>query len=348
MVSKTSQNYINHIALVLDMSGSMSSRAQDLVKVVDAQVQHLALRSLELDQETRLTVYTFEESNRIKCVFYDKDVLRMPSIKDHYRPGGMTALMDATGKALEDLAKTPELYGDHAFLVMTFTDGAENASRRYTASGLKAAINRLPENWTVAGLVPDDSGKRRSMLAGFSEDNLAIWDTKGVAGGMVEVGDTIRQATDTYMTNRASGIRGSKSLFSMTSDVVNADSIKAAGLKPLVKGTYRMVVVPPAMNDYQIRDFITGCGLPFQVYQNFYQLMKPEKIQGDKVLAIVHKKTREVFMGEAVRKMVGLPDYETTVRPETNKEYDIYVQSGSVNRKVKVGQNFLVTGLVNQ
>jgi hypothetical protein len=292
-------------------------------------------------------VYTFDYNYAIDCVFYDKDVLRMPSIKDHYEPRGYTALRDATHKALVELATEPQLYGDHAFLTCVFTDGGENHSR-ITANELQKKINGLADNWTVAVLVPDEGCKRAAESYGFSRDNIAVWSTGGALGGMAEVGDVIRQATNTFMTGRASGIRGTKSLFSMTSDVINAETIKAAGLKPLVKGSFKVVVVPPLMNDYQIREFITGCGLPFQVYQNFYQLMKPEKIQGDKVLAIMHKKTREVFMGAAVRKMVGLPEYETTVRPEANKEYDIYVQSGSVNRKVKVGQHFLVTGLVNQ
>lgn len=46
-------NYINHIALVLDASGSMQYLAQDVVKVADNQIAYLAQRSNELDQETR-------------------------------------------------------------------------------------------------------------------------------------------------------------------------------------------------------------------------------------------------------------------------------------------------------
>lgn len=347
MANKTlvDQGYINHVALVLDMSGSMRPRAASLIEAVDGLVKHMALRSQEMNQETRVTIYIFDYSTNIQCVVYDKDVLRLPSIKEHYKPYGMTALVDATAKAMNDLKKTPELYGDHAYLLYAFTDGLENDSLMQ-ASGLGAMIRMLPENWTVAALVPDQAGVREAKKQGFG-DNIAVWDAMS-QGGVKAAGETIRQATDSFMQGRASGVRGTKSLFSMAPDVVNAETIKAVGLKPLVKGSFKMVVVPPAMNDYQIRDFIQGCGLPFQVYQNFYQLMKPEKVQGDKVLAIVHKKTREVFMGEAVRKLVGLPDSETRVSPEVNKEYDVYVQSGSVNRKVKVGQNFLVTGLVNQ
>src|SRR5262245_5192357 len=120
------QNYINHIALVLDASSSMSPLRDQVVKVADNQIEHLARRSKELDQETRVTVYTF--ASEIECLFYDKDVLRLPSLKTHYKAYGNTRLVDASIKALEDLSKTPELYGDHAFLAYVLTDGEENYS----------------------------------------------------------------------------------------------------------------------------------------------------------------------------------------------------------------------------
>ena len=54
------QNYINHIALVLDASGSMSHLSSAVVQVADNQVQYLAARSKELDQETRATASVVE------------------------------------------------------------------------------------------------------------------------------------------------------------------------------------------------------------------------------------------------------------------------------------------------
>jgi hypothetical protein len=79
------ENIINHIVLVLDASDSMRDIKNDVVKVADNQIQYLATRSKELDQETRITVYTFEGGNyyspkNIQCLIYDKDVLRVPSI----------------------------------------------------------------------------------------------------------------------------------------------------------------------------------------------------------------------------------------------------------------------------
>ena len=210
--SKQSQNYINHIVMVLDMSYSMWPHSHDLVTVADSQIAHLARRSQELNQETRVTVYVF--NNTVECIIYDKDVLRLPSIAEFYQPNGGTALMDATGQALLELAETPERYGDHAFLVYVLTDGEENSSRRVQAHQLKSSIDALPDHWTVAALVPNALCKHDAKRFGFPADNIAVWNPDD-KGGVAEVGATIRQATDSFMAARAKGVRSSKSIFSM-------------------------------------------------------------------------------------------------------------------------------------
>lgn len=340
--TKGKQNIINHIALVLDMSGSMSGREKDLIEVVDKQIEHLAVRSIELNQETRATVYTFDYSNSVECVFYDMDVLRMPSIKHHYKPRGMTALRDATWKALAELATEPQLYGDHAFLTCVFTDGLENASS-VSEWELRKKINGLAENWTVAVLVPDAQCKRAAEKYGFPAENIAEWSMAGENGGMTEVGNTIRQATDVFMTNRSQGIRGSKNLFSTGAEAVNAQTVASLGLNPLAADQFALVPVGPSSHDAEIRDFVQSINAGrYKVGQAYYELTKPEKIQGQKFLAVVEKKTGRVFIGDKVRGLIGLPAHEVTVRPETNKEYAIFVQSTSTNRKLKVGQKVLV------
>ena len=178
-MSKPIQNYINHIVFVVDSSGSMSGLSNDVVKVFDAQIKHLAIRSKELDQETRVTVYLF--NNSVRCLIYDKDVLRLPSLQDYYRADGGTALIDGTVTALEDLALTPQKYGDHAFLAYVMTDGEENASR-HTSQDLVTKIKNLADNWTVAVLVPDQTGVHESKKFGFPANNIQVWNT--TAGGI--------------------------------------------------------------------------------------------------------------------------------------------------------------------
>ena len=62
MPTTTIDNIINHIVLVLDASTSMTHLSDELIKVADNQISYLAQRSKELDQETRITVYSFASS----------------------------------------------------------------------------------------------------------------------------------------------------------------------------------------------------------------------------------------------------------------------------------------------
>lgn len=343
ITSKSEQNYINHIALVLDASGSMSHLQSQVVKVADGLIAHLAQRSKELDQETRVTVYIFGDT--VKCVIYDKDVLRLPSLAKHYRISGMTALIDATLKSQDDLALIPEPYGDHAFLTYVLTDGLENMSKN-KPSTLAARLHSLPDHWTVAVLVPDQSGKHEAKKFGFPADNVAIWDATTVRG-LSEAGETIRTATENFMAGRAQGIRGSRSLFATDASVVNKGTIQAAGLKPLPTDKYVLVPVAPQPPEKYgqpilIKEFVEGCNHRYQVGKAFYKLSKPEKIQGNKQLAVVEKKTSKVYTGAGARDLVGLPDMEVRVKPDENPDYDIYVQSNSVNRHLVVGTKLLL------
>lgn len=346
-MQKNALGLINHVAFVLDASISMSNLEKKVVQVADEQIAYLARRSKELDQETRVTVYVF--SDDVRCVIYDKDVLRMPSLADLYRVDGNTALMAATIQSQRELAQTAQLYGDHSFLTFVLTDGQENVSHRghnpmyrtpaeFTRA-LKTMIETQEDHWTLAVLVPDQMGKREAMQCGFPKDNIAIWDATSTKG-LEEAGEVIRQATDTYMTNRASGIRGSRSVFSTGSDAVNSSTIKQAALKPMKASDYVLV---PVTTDTPIKQWVEEqVGRKYQLGKGYYQLSKLETIQGNKALAVVEKATGQVYVGDQVRDILGLNSLTVRVKPNHNEDYKIFVQSTSVNRKLKAGTQLLL------
>lgn len=330
------QNYINHVVLVLDASYSMQPHAKTLIKVTDAQIEYLARRSEELNQETRVSIYDF--STDVRCLVYDMDVLRLPSIDSLYSVRTQTALIDATLKSLDDLAKTATLYGDHAFLTYVLTDGYNNASRN-RPSKLQDRLSRLPNNWTVAALVPGRDEQRAAISFGFQPDNVAIWDAQS-AQGIIEVGQTIRDATENFMQARSKGgFTGTRSLFSTGTDAVNAQTVHSA-LTPLDDHAYDIL---PVHHDSPIRDYVYSRGLDYTIGKGFYQLTKTENIQPQKQIAIREKATGKVFWGDAARDLLGLPrGYQVRVKPDFNPEYDVFVQSTSVNRKVLSNTDLLV------
>ncbi|GAA2767001.1 vWA domain-containing protein [Streptomyces paradoxus] len=316
----------------------MSHLSHKVVEVADQQIAYLARRSKELDQETRVTVYVF--ADKVQCVIYDKDVLRMPSLKQLYRTGGMTALLAAALKSQHELAQTAQLYGDHSFLTFVLTDGQENASHRCPDSpardprelvqAVAQMIATQQDNWTLAVLVPDQMGKREAMQCGFPKDNIAIWDATSTQG-LEEAGQVIRQATENFMMGRTQGIRGSRAVFSTGAEAVNKDTIKAAGLTPVDPSKYRLI---PVARNAAIREWVVECGHTYRTGAAFYQLSKSEKIQAQKQIAVLEKKTDRVYTGPEARTLLGLPDAEVRVKPDHNDHFTIFVQSTSVNRKL--------------
>lgn len=357
------KNYINHVVFVMDASSSMEHLTDQVIAVADNQMAYLAKRSTEMDQETRVTVYTFADT--VKCLdeIYDRDALRLPSMKGHYRPYGWTALIDGAMTAMTDLAETPQKYGDHAFLVYIVTDGLENASKRFNRSSLKTRLDTLPGNWTVAVLVPDATAAFEAKGLGFAAGNVAVWDATS-ARGVQEVGETIKAATDQFMAARATGTRSTTNLFDISGAVVNDASVKAANLTPLSYKEYSLVPIPPAPGlvkpeDWDVKhprtpwkahggridEFVQNVNEgKYRVGQAFYQLTegKTEKIQPSKEIAVVDKVTDRVYTGDGARKLLNLPDMEVRVKPSAADKYLIFVQSKSPNRKLVVGARLLI------
>src|SRR5688572_27585572 len=174
-------NKIVHAAVVLDASGSMARLSSKVEEVADRLIRDLKTQSEELDLETRITVYTFSYSYKINCLIFDKDVFRLPSIKDLYHAGGQTALIDATIKSQQDLAATAQMYGEHNFITYVVTDGYENDSRQ-SAQLLSSLIARQGNNWSLACLVPDRNARDYAVNAGFAPSNILIWDATSAAG----------------------------------------------------------------------------------------------------------------------------------------------------------------------
>ena len=333
-------NIINHYVVVIDESWSMKHLRDSVIKVVDKLTEHLATTSKDLNQETRLSVYAFNSRGTERCLVWDIDVLRMPSIAGMYKPDGNTALIDCTILAITDLKTIPVMYGDHSFVLYIITDGQENDSRqRYS---FNQHIDSLPDNWTLGVFVPDSQGVIRAKSWGFPADNIKIWDTTSTKG-LEEVGSVLRSTSTTLMQNRKQGIRGTKSLFKL--QTVSTDAIKAK-LTALHYSDYHIghVIYDCRSDEYMTHQL----GRQWVKGQVFYQLTKKEKIQAYKQIAIVTNSGGIVYVGQSARDLLGLPSNEDVeVVPENYGSYKIFVQSTAPNRKLLAGTQVLVMNKLN-
>lgn len=378
MTGNRQQNYINHIALVLDASYSMEHLARKVVKVTDDLVAFLAKKSKGDNEETRITVYSF--SDEAECHIWDMDVFRLPSMSGLYSIKGSTALADAIHLTLDDFEMVPEKYGKHDFMAYVLTDGEENVSKgknghrrgfgRIPVTVLQEEMSKrfasLPGNRSMLALAPDDRAAGHMYGFGFDKGNVALWDATTEAGLEAAV-EKIKVAHTSYIATRATtGVRGTRSAFSVGGQV-DAAAIKAAKLTPLPTGDYAIVPVTPIKDLVQekpdpalkkppagkpdtrplvpymeIEPFISRAHPPFRVGECYYELVKTETIRGNKQLAILDKKTSKIYLGDGVRQMLGLPEENKTVKPDFNKDYTIYVQSTSLNRHLYLHSSVMV------
>jgi hypothetical protein len=345
-------NIINHITIVADESTSMSHLAGTLVKVFDNTIAHLAAQSRANGQETRITVYFFSSRGTARCVIYDMDVLRTPSIDGLYNPRGMTALIDATKLSIEDMRLIPQKYGDHSFLTLVLTDGDENNSR-FTPAELSQLIARAPENETYGCLVPNAVGVHAAKKHGFPAGNISVWDATSSAG-LEEVGQVIRDLSDAYMAGRSRGVRGYSAAASSAGGGLfrmrdfSASDVQSS-LTPVTPGSFYFLDVNQEHRD-QGSDgarldtfFEEQTGRPFQRGRCYYQFTKKEKVQSYKQVAIQVGDTLYSGTLDETRGLLGLPgDHEVTLRPDQKPGATIFIQSTSNNRKLMPGTRLLV------
>jgi hypothetical protein len=322
------QHLVNHIALVIDESGSMQGR--NVEPIVDATVESLKERSIALDQETRVSIYTFNDSAR--CLVFDMDVMRFKTIRGMYSPDRYTALLDAMVLAIEDAKLVSQKYDDHAFLIYGFTDGQENRSRNKPEQ-LSRIINLLPENFTLALMVPDQRGVFDAKGFGFPSENIAVWNTESKEG-FKEVGARVAQVTNSYMQARSQGVRGTKGLFNL-----DTSNLTKRALAPVDFG-YQIF---PIRNDCYIKDTVEGfTGKSYVVGNTFYQPAKAVKIQDYKQILVMDNKTNSLYTGDNIRQLLGIPDNTVEVNPGNYKDWTIFVQSTSTNRKLIAGTRIVV------
>lgn len=125
----------------------------------------------------------------------------------------------------------------------------------------------------------------------------------------------------------------------VTSTRADISSLDRSKLTPVNPSRFQVLEV---FSEDSIQDFVNKNGLIFQKGKGFYQFTETVKVQDHKEIVLVDKLTGDMFSGKAARDALKLPDSGTvSLRPGSFKEFDIFIQSTSVNRKLLSGTSFL-------
>jgi uncharacterized protein YegL len=154
-----------HIAIVLDMSGSMHSTAPStrsgLLEFIRSQKRENPNATLTL------TAFDNEFENWLDSV--DIKLVKPTEIIKKYKPRGLTALYDAIGLTIDKLKKNVKKDDKVVFMIMT--DGHENASLDYDRATIFEKITKLQnKNWTFVYLGANvdsyDESRKIGIFAG--------------------------------------------------------------------------------------------------------------------------------------------------------------------------------------
>jgi hypothetical protein len=223
---------------------------------------------------------------------------------------------------------------------MITTDGGDNASRT-KGPQLARMIAELQatDKWTFLFRVPQD-GYRTLTSMGIPADNILVWETS--AKGMQAATTANTQAMDSFYTTRSTGVRATRSFYANMKDV-KPEEVKAV----LEDVSAKVTLWPVQSNEHemQIRNFVEKRlkGQPMKKGAAFYQLTKSEdEVQASKKICIRDKQTNAIYYGPAARQLLNIPAYQNIrLKPDNLGQYDIFIQSTSVNRKVQANSQIL-------
>jgi len=347
-----------HIVLIRDHSVSMQSLKAAAINDYNRLINDITVSARENNIETTLTVVEcgnysrrhgnlyspFANNNApapssykgVNIAFKMRNIDSVGNIHEYVTAGGATPLLDSIGQAI-DLMMEPSR--TIPVLIMGITDGQENASSSWTTNRIKSTILKLTSTgmWTFAFRCPKNYSKYLSAH-GIPLDNIQEWNTTNE--GLRQSTEETSTAVRSFYASRARGETSTDKFYVNPKDLRVAD-IKKAHMND-VSNDVSFVTVNATM---PIKEFAEKQRGYYQIGAWHYELTKPETLQSSKRILIRNKNTRKVYSGNDARDLLGLPhDRAVKIYPQgiTSTNYEIYVQSLSVNRKLVPGTKLCI------
>ena len=334
----------NYIGIIRDHSGSMGGITLAAGRDYNDNIASIKEGASTHGIDTIVSVVMCGAGRPAKVVreVVNSNVNMLKPIKDgdYIADGNSTPLFDSVGDLIEQLQSVPDANDPEvSFVVMTITDGQENSSVKWSGQTISKKIKELQatDRWTFVFRVP--RGEKRSLMQyGIPEGNILEWEqtTRGVEVASAAT----RSAFDGYYTARSKGMTSTDKFYADLS-TVTLKEVKTA----LVDISKQVTVyeIDDANDGAQIRDFVNEQGVTFVKGCAFYELKKTEEVQGYKQIAIRDKTTGAVYSGFGARDLLGLPHTsDVKLAPGSHGNYEIYVQSTSINRKLTKGMGLMI------
>lgn len=263
------------------------------------------------------------------------NVLTLPVLERYRADGTRTPLWDSVNRIIDDLQQAADPEG--VYLVMVTTDGLENASRM-SGSALRKRIGSLQatDRWSFTFRVP--RGYRRPLVSALdvAEGNVLEWEQ--TAAGFARATEAQGVAISTYYSTLRSGSTQTTRFYA------NLDHLTSQDLKAQLRDiANRVSILEVGHGRPTIKDFCeSALRTPYIRGLAFYQVVKPETVQDHKEIIIRDKRSGAIYSGATARDVLRLPRFGAIrLLPGRYGDYELYVQSTSVNRILPSGSKVL-------
>lgn len=332
----------NYIGFARDHSGSMSNIARPAARDYNDNITSIKEEASKHAIDTIVSVVElgYGDTDQVRTVVSNSSVQALKLVSDYTTRGRGTPLFDAVGELIEQFQAVPDADDSSvSFVVFTTTDGGENASRKYSGAAIAKLIKKLQmtDRWTFVFRVPRGY-KHQLTQYGIPEGNIQEWEQS--ERGMAVSTASTQSAFRGFYAAKAAGINATDKFYADLSTV----SLKEVKQNLVdISGQVDVYEVDAANDGAQIRDFVQDQGIVFTKGCAFYELKKTEAVQGYKQIAIRDKRTGAVYSGYNARDLLGLPQHgDVKLAPGSHGNYEIYVQSTSVNRKLTKGMGLMI------
>jgi hypothetical protein len=200
-----------YIALVLDRSGSMRVMREATVSAVNKFVAE----QKKLSGECMMRLVQFDDLEY--TVVFEKNMQDIGLLtQTDFQPRGMTPLLDAQGQTIVDvgkkLATMPEHQRPEKVIIVTMTDGLENASKEFTKERVATLVahQRAHYGWEFLYL-----GANQDAIAIAAEMNIPRGSTMSYDASPTGMRNTMAATADYVSSVRSSssGLTGQSVTF---------------------------------------------------------------------------------------------------------------------------------------
>ena len=186
------------VNVILDKSGSMSTKVQDVIGGFNLYLDELAKESA-VDYGFSLTLFDTVVEMKYKAV----PLAKVAKLDDAtYRPSGNTALLDAIGNTIQTVSTD----GFDKTITVIMTDGEENSSREWTLQPIRELIRskEAAGNWTFVFLGANLDAFAQGASLGVPMANSVRYDPANYRG----VYSSLAKSTNLFSADAAKAAVG--------------------------------------------------------------------------------------------------------------------------------------------